>query len=93
MALVSSKQNITTTASQLGTGKGARGLLIIENPTGSGATIYIGASDVASDTGITLAPGAAPMTVTNGTRDTLAGEAWYARTASGTATGVKVLEA
>lgn len=93
MSLASSntKQNITTTASELGTSIGSREMLMVTNPSGSGATIYVGvASDVASDTGHALAAGDPPMTITNGPVDSIASQPWYAVTASGTATGVKV---
>lgn len=93
MALDGSKQDITTTASALGTAGSSRRMLIIRNPSGSGATIYVGGSDVASDNAAyVLAPGDAPLAITTGDGDSLAGEAWYARTASGAATGVTVTE-
>lgn len=93
MSIASSngKQNITTAATELGTSIGSREMLMVTNPSGSGASIHVGvASDVAADTGHTLAPGDPPMTITNGAVDSLASMAWYAVTTAGTATGVKV---
>jgi len=87
----SSVQNITTSPSELGTGSGSREMLMVTNPSGSGASIAVGVdSDVTAATGHLLAPGDPPMTITNGPRDSVASAPWYAVTASGTATGVKV---
>lgn len=89
-----SVQNITTTASVLGTSGGSsRRLLVVRNPTGSGATIYLGGSNVtSSNAAFVLNAGDNPLIITSATGDSLASEKWYAVTASGTATGVTVTE-
>ena len=93
MAPVGSTQNITTTRSVLGTSKSGRRMLIVRNPTGSGASIYIGGAAVTSSNGMfLLAAGDPPLIFTSADGDSLAGEKWYAVTASGTATGVIVGE-
>lgn len=93
MALSNSKQNITGTASLLGTPSGGRQFLSVRNPTGSGATIYIGGSNVATDTAtIVLAAGDPPVHFSNGHGDPSGALDWYAMTSAGTATGVCVAE-
>ncbi len=93
MTLVGSVQNVTTTAVQLGLALGSRTALIVRNPAGSGATIFIGGSNVtAANAAFALAADAAPLMITHGDRNSLAAESWFARTSSGTATGVAVTE-
>ena len=93
MTLVGSVQNVTTTAAQLGLSLGSRTALIVRNPAGSGATIFVGGSNVtAANAAFVLAPDASPLIISSGDRDSLAAESWFARTSSGTATGVSVTE-
>lgn len=92
MPLANSTQNITSTASKLGT-VAYRIHLSVLNPTGSGATIYIGGPGVAqSNATYALAAGDPPWIADNAPGIPTAALPWYAVTASGTATGVCVVE-
>lgn len=84
MSLTSGSQTITTTATPIGTLSGSRSALVVQNPAG-GSTIYIGGATVTSSNGIAVAAGDPPFTATDGDRDSLGAERWYAVTASGTA--------
>lgn len=92
MAAKNSTQDVTATAAPIGAA--ARAHLSILNPTGSGATIYVGGPNVsASNATFVLAPGDPPW-IADSVQDYPAADyAWYAVTASGTATGVCVCEA
>lgn len=93
MGLAVSTQSITSTASELGTAGGSRTSLVVRNPAASGATIYVGASDVTvAEALFVLAPGDSSLVITDGDRGALAGHTWSALTASGTAAGVVVGE-
>lgn len=93
MALETNTQNIGTSATELGTSRGRRKALLIRNPSGSGATIYVGAPDVTvAEALFVVAAGDPTLYITGSEGDSLGGEQWSARTASGTATGVVVGE-
>lgn len=88
-----STMNVTTTAAAIRSQSGSRSHLSVRNPTGSGATIYIGDANVsASNYTFALAPGDAPWIADNVWGVPVAGADWYAVAASGTATGICVLE-
>ncbi len=93
MTITSNTQNFGTTATEIGTSRGRRKALLVRNPAASGATIYIGGSDVTTGKAAYVVDEGDPtLAITSGDRDSLAGEEWYARTSSGTATGVAVTE-
>lgn len=93
MAITSDTQDITTTASELGTGRGGRRVLVVRNPLGSGATIYLGSGTVTvADAAFMLDAGDPSLVLASGENDSLGSEEWYAITASGTASAVAVTE-
>ena len=87
MTLVGSNLATSVTAAAIGTPSASRKLLVIVNPAASGASVYIGGANVASTNAVfTLLQGDPPMIIANALGDSLAGETWYARAASGTPT-------
>lgn len=91
MAVLTSAPTISSTsATQLGTARSRRVLLLVEAPPSG--TIYIGGADVTSSNGRALASGDEPFLVQQSFQgDETPSEAFYAVTASSTATP-RVLE-
>lgn len=90
MAVLTSAPTISTTATALGESRARRVLLLVEPP--ASGTVYIGGADVTSSNGRPLAAGDDPFLVQQAFEEDLTPtEAFYAVTASSTAT-VRVLE-
>lgn len=89
MAVVSSTQSVTT-AAVIGTPKGSRKHMVVHNPSGAAATIWLGGSNVAVANGWPLAAGS---TERFGEGTGLAADReWYAVSA-GAAVTIQITEA
>lgn len=93
MALEVNTQDVDDTATEIGTSRGRRQALVVRNPTGSGATIFVGDADVDEAHALFVLDEGDPALVIGSERgNTLAGEEWYFVTATGSADGVVVGE-